>query len=239
MTIEKESGLIPPNYVIASCKPWHKDKFELLLATIVGQWEFVSTSDALSSAVLRLSPRYVFFLHWNWHVHSEIWVNYECVCFHMTDVPYGRGGSPLQNLISLGHSHTMLTALRMIEEMDAGPVYVKRPLSLDGRAEDIYLRAGDVSFDIIRWMVETEPEPIPQVGESVVFKRRKPEQSVLPVGRDLVQIYDHIRMLDAPTYPHAFLQYDNCRIEFTNADFQNEEIHANVVIRKTKNGFSK
>ena len=239
LTIEKESSLIPPNYVIASCKPWHKVSFELLVATTVGQWEFVSTSDALSSAVLRLSPRYVFFLHWNWHVHSEIWVNYECVCFHMTDVPYGRGGSPLQNLISLGNTQTMLSALRMVEEMDAGPVYAKRPLLLVGRAEEIYYRAGDISFDIIRWMVETEPEPIPQMGEPVVFKRRKPEQSVLPVAGDLIRIYDHIRMLDAPTYPHAFLQYDNCRIEFTNADLQNEEIHANVVIRKTKNGFSK
>ncbi len=26
-------------------------------------------------------------------------MKFECVCFHMTDVPYGRGGSPLQNLI--------------------------------------------------------------------------------------------------------------------------------------------
>ena len=239
MTIEKESSLIPSNYVIASCKPWHKVSFELLVATTVGQWEFVTTADALSSAVLRLSPRYVFFLHWNWHVHSEIWVNYECVCFHMTDVPYGRGGSPLQNLISLGNTQTMLSALRMVEEMDAGPVYSKRPLSLIGRAEEIYHRAGDISFDIIRWMVETEPEPIPQVGEPVVFKRRKPEQSVLPLAGDLIRIYDHIRMLDAPTYPSAFLKYGNCCIEFVNADLRNEEIHANVVIRKNEGGHSK
>lgn len=56
----------------------------------------------------------------------------ECVCFHMTDVPYGRGGSPLQNLIVRKHKKTKLTALKMTEEIDAGPVYCKRELSLDG-----------------------------------------------------------------------------------------------------------
>lgn len=30
------------------------------------------------------------------------------------------GGAPLQNLIQRGHRDTMLTALRMVREMDAG-----------------------------------------------------------------------------------------------------------------------
>ncbi len=37
---------------------------------------------------------------------------------HMTDVPYGRGGSPLQNLIARGHTSTKLTAMRMTAEVD-------------------------------------------------------------------------------------------------------------------------
>ena len=31
---------------------------------------------------------------------QEIHENYKCIIFHMTDLPFGRGGSPLQNLIS-------------------------------------------------------------------------------------------------------------------------------------------
>jgi methionyl-tRNA formyltransferase len=60
----------------------------------------------------------------------------------MTDIPYGRGGSPLQNLIARRRKKkTKLSALRMVEELDAGPVYTKTNISLMGRAEEIYLVA--------------------------------------------------------------------------------------------------
>ena len=88
-----------------------------------GVWRFVSGRQELTADLVnRLSPRYVFFLHWSWKVPTDIVENYECVCFHMTDVPFGRGGTPLQNLILLGHRRTKLTAFRMVEALDAGPV---------------------------------------------------------------------------------------------------------------------
>lgn len=153
----------------------------------------------------------------------------------MTDVPFGRGGSPLQNLIQAGIKETKVTALRMVEEMDAGPVYAKRTMSLAGRAEDIYLRAGELSWEMIRWIIETQPEPIPQQGEGTCFKRRKPEQSVLPMEGTLEKIYDHIRMLDAPTYPLAFIEHGDFRLEFSHAEFNGEEVRAQLVIRKRQN----
>ena len=116
--------------------------------------------------------------------------------------------------------------------MDAGPVYVKRPMSLEGRAIDVYKRAGAISVDIIRWMVQAEPAPQPQAGEPVIFKRRTPAQSALPTDADLVGIYNHIRMLDAPGYPLAFIEYGQFRVEFSNARLADEEIVAEVVIRK-------
>ncbi len=153
----------------------------------------------------------------------------------MTDVPYGRGGSPLQNLIVRGHKDTKLTALRMVREMDAGPVYVKRDLSLKGTAAEIYQRAGELSFEIIQWIVGNQPEPEPQSGEQVVFKRRKPEQSILPGTGGLEGLYDHIRMLDAPTYPLAFIDHGEFVIEFCDAHFEGQELNASVKIRKKQN----
>lgn len=153
----------------------------------------------------------------------------------MTDVPFGRGGSPLQNLIQAGIKETKVTALRMVEEMDAGPVYAKRTMSLAGRAEDIYLRAGELGWEMIRWIIETQPEPIPQQGEGTCFKRRKREQSVLPVEGTLEKIYDHIRMLDAPTYPLAFIEHGDFRLEFSHAEFNGDEVRAQLVIRTRQN----
>ena len=44
----------------------------------------------------------------------------------MTDLPYGRGGSPLQNLILKGKKTTKITAFKMIDKIDAGPIYLKK-----------------------------------------------------------------------------------------------------------------
>jgi methionyl-tRNA formyltransferase len=85
---------------------------------------------------------------------------------------------------------------------------------------------------MIRWMIAEEPVPQPQQGEVTKFIRRKPEQSVLPVQCDLAGLYNHIRMLDAPTYPLAFIDYGEFRLEFTRAELRCDELHAQVTIRK-------
>jgi methionyl-tRNA formyltransferase len=221
------------SYIVASSKPWHRSGFDDLKRLEGGRWIWVSSpEELLRSAGEESTLRYIFFLHWNWHVPVELWSRFECVCFHMTDVPYVRGGSPLQNLIFAGHESTKLTALRMVEELDAGPVYAKRELSLDGRAEEIYIRAGELSFEIIKWMIRNEPSSEPQQGDVVSFKRRKPGQSALPAAGALRLVYDHIRMLDGPTYPLAFVEHGNFRLEFSNAELLGDEIVARVVIRK-------
>lgn len=218
-------------YIVASSKEWHKASYNALKRQEAGEWYWVDSPNQLADLIERIAPRFIFFLHWNWLVPREIWERFECVCFHMTDVPYGRGGSPLQNLIKAGHGETKLSALRMVDEMDAGPVYTKRSLSLVGRAEDIYKRAGELSIEIIRWMIATDPEPIAQQGDVVTFRRRTPAQSELPQEGNLDVLYDHIRMLDAPTYPHAFIERAGYRYEFTQAERHGDELHASVVIR--------
>lgn len=231
---EQPSVSVRKSYVVASCKPWNKSNFDLVKSDVDADWHWVSTQEQLLQTLQICTPRYIFFLHWNWLVANVIWQNHECVCFHMTDVPYGRGGSPLQNLIVAGHKETKLTALRMVAEMDAGPVYTKRPLSLAGRAETIYQRAGVLSFEIIRWLIANEPKPIPQQGEVVLFKRRKPGQSLLPAQGDLETVYNHIRMLDAPSYPLAFVELGDFRLEFSNAVFDGSVVTTDVNIRKIK-----
>lgn len=220
------------SYIVASCKLWHRKTFEQVRDNLPGRWLFVATQNELVEAVREIGPRYIFFLHWNWMVPVELWSQHECVCFHMTDVPYGRGGSPLQNLIVAGNSETKVTALRMVEKMDAGPVYGKRAMTLEGRAEEIYLRVSDLCWEMIHWMISNEPAPIPQEGEVTKFIRRRPEQSILPDQGDLVDVFDHIRMLDAPTYPLAFIDYGDFRLEFSHAELRHEEVKAQIVIRK-------
>lgn len=222
-------------YIVAGSKPWNRRVFDEVIVHYPGKWYFIDKPECLTvETVSGLSPRYIFFLHWSWKVPREIVSNYECVCFHMTDVPYGRGGSPLQNLILRGHRKTKLTALRMVEDFDAGPVYLKEDLCLEGNAEEIYIRACYLSAQMIRRIIEEQPKPQPQVGEVVVFKRRKPQESRIPELPNLQALYDFIRMLDAEGYPRAFLEYAGFRYEFSRAALYDGRIIADVKITPIK-----
>lgn len=219
------------SYIVVGSKPWNKRVFDEVISKLPGEWHFISSPNELTiEYVKNINPRYIFFLHWSWKVPDDIIDNYECVCFHMTDVPYGRGGSPLQNLIIRGHRHTKLSALRMTHDFDAGPVYLKEDLCLMGNAEEIYIRATYLSAEMIKRIIREQPEPVPQTGEPTIFKRRKPEESEIPSIGSLEALYDFIRMLDAEGYPYAFLKYKGFRYEFRRAALYDGRIVADVII---------
>ncbi len=218
-------------YIVAGAKPWNRKVFDEVISRYPGQWRFICESNELTDELIEeVSPRYIFFLHWSWIVPAKLTDNYECVCFHMTDVPYGRGGSPLQNLIVRGHRTTKLTALRMSQKLDAGPVYLKEELSLEGNAEEIYVRASELSAEMIQRIVSEQIEPQHQAGDPVIFKRRGPSDSRIPGLANVNAVYDFIRMLDAESYPRAFLEYGGFRFEFSRAASYSDRIVADVTI---------
>lgn len=225
------------NYIVAGCKPWNNVSFKKIVENKKGNWHYATSQVDLKRILEIVNPRYIFFLHWNWIVPIDIISKYDCVCFHITDLPYGRGGSPLQNLIIRKKKETVLTALKMVEELDAGPIYCKSPLSLTGRAEDIYYRANLICWEMIEHIIKYNPVPQEQTGAVVRFKRRVPEESELPKTGGLGDIYDFIRMLDAPTYPLAFINYGEFKIEISHASFNENEVVAQIKIsQKNKEG---
>lgn len=118
----------------------------------------------------------------------------------------------------------------MVEELDAGPVYGKIEFPLSGSAQEIYEAVAELCYDLIEFIVKNEPDPKPQDGPVTLFSRRSPEQSKLPDQGSLETLYDHIRMLDADSYPHAFIEYGDFQIEFRDAKLFGGELVATVRI---------
>lgn len=206
------------NLVLLSEKKRHLTLFSRLSGSVKANWYHIAERTDLTAARLEeIKPDYVFIPHWSYILPADIYERFPCIVFHMTDLPYGRGGSPLQNLIVRGHKTTMVSALKVTRGLDAGPVYLKKPLDLGGTASEIFERADVVIHEMILEILEKEPLPLPQEGEIVVFERRKPEQSNISGLENIGEIYDYIRMLDAEGYPNAFLETEHFKIEFTNA----------------------
>jgi methionyl-tRNA formyltransferase len=156
-------------------------------------------SDLTYNNLARHCPDHVFFPHWSYIINEEIYRKFNCVIFHMTDLPFGRGGSPLQNLLERRIYKTKISAIRCVGDIDAGDIYLKRDFDISyGNANEIYLRAAEVISEMIDEIIMTDPQPKPQSGEVVLFKRRNASQSnILPLN-DLEDVYNYIRMLDAP-----------------------------------------
>lgn len=179
-----------------------------------------------------IGPEFVFFPHWSWIIPETVHSRFRCVVFHMTDLPYGRGGSPLQNLIMRGHTETRISALQCVSELDAGPIYLKRPLSLDGTAEQILTRASSLIEEMIAEILTERPHPVPQTGEVVAFTRRRAEDGDIGRLENAGQVYDHIRMLDGEGYPPAFLDTAALRLEFKDARLAGDVVEATVRIAR-------
>jgi methionyl-tRNA formyltransferase len=219
-------------YVLLSEKKWHESLFQNLDLNQPESWTWIRNKAEFTLEELKkLNPEKIFIPHWSYIIPPEIYETYECIVFHMTDLPFGRGGSPLQNLIARGIYDTKISALRVTEGLDTGPVYLKKPLNLNGTAEEIFLRASGVIEEMILEIISENLKPAEQTGEPEIFKRRKPEESNIANLTDINKLFDHIRMLDAEGYPAAFLEIGNFRLEFSRASLKtNNSILADVRI---------
>lgn len=221
-------------FIVLSEKKWNKDLVSELSSTTKDDWILISSREDFTVENLRkINPEIIFIPHWSYIIPSSIFNSFECIVFHMTDLPYGRGGSPLQNLIVRGHKTTKISALRVEEGLDTGDVYLKQELALDGKAQVIYERANAIISQMIIKIVEEKPLAIKQSGEAVLFKRRTKEMSSIENIEKLDEIYDYIRMLDADGYPNAFLETKFCKFEFKNVSINEDNtLEANVRIIK-------
>ena len=148
-------------------------------------------------------------------IQSERGIEIDTLSMFLGHYIAGRGGSPLQNLIVRGHKDTKISAIQVTPRLDDGPVYMKEALSLEGSAQEIFERCSEIIFTkMIPVFLKQELIPVPQEGEPVVFKRRKPEEGRITEDMPLDKIYDYIRMLDAEGYPRAYMDFGPYRLEF-------------------------
>jgi len=220
--------------IIATIKSWNIKNAEKLAQTIKDRTNIkiiTNKKELTAEKVKTLNPEYIFFPHWSWKIPQAIYANYPCIVFHMTDLPFGRGGSPLQNLIVRGYKQTKISAIKVVEAMDAGDVYLKEKLDLYGTADEIFMRASKIIFKkMIPQILENKIKPKAQQGEITTFKRRKPEESTIEGLQTLEQLYDHIRMLDGEGYPKAFIETEHFKIEFSRASRKPDGIIADAKI---------
>ncbi|MDB4626545.1 formyltransferase family protein [bacterium] len=220
--------------VVCSSKSWFK------LNPSVGDTHVVnylqSKDDLSIEALDQFKPDLVFFPHWNWIVSNEIFEKYTCIVFHTAPLPFGRGGSPIQNLIKYGYTKSPVCALAMSEGIDAGPIYDQIDISLNGSLSEILGRLNDVVNELILRLIDHLPEPKIQTGNAHLFKRLGVEDNEINYESNIEDFYDSIRMLDDPSYPNAYLNLEYVCIEFSDINRKGNELFCKVRILEKDKG---
>lgn len=179
------------------------------------------------------SPKKIFFIHWSKFIPKKIYNKFECIQFHCSDLPKFRGGTPIQNQIIRGIKNTKLSAFRVSEKIDTGPIYLKKNISLSNNASKIYSRIEKKSFEMIQEIIKKEIKPKKQRGVVTTFKRRKSNQSIINKKINTMnKIYDFIRMLDAENYPKANIKLNNFVCEFYDSKLINNCVYGKFKIKK-------
>lgn len=215
--------------VIASSKPWFfisekiRKKNQILFIK--------NKSDLTIRKISNFNPDLIFFPHWHWIVPNQIHEKYNCILFHTAPLPFGKGGSPIQNLILLGYESSPVCALKMTSKLDSGPIYGEKNLSLDGPLSKILQRLNEIVNEFIFELIDFLPEPKNQKGKEFIFKRKSKKDNLIPAEVSMKDFFNRIRMLDDISYPSSYIKYGDFIIEFKDSKFSNGEIICKAKIK--------
>lgn len=155
----------------------------------------------------------ILFIGWSWIIPDSFTESYLCLGIHPSDLPNYRGGSPIQNQIINGVINTKVSLITLSSKLDAGDIWQKQDLTLQGDSIDsIFENIVQSSILLLESFFSNYPNIKPQtqdVFKGSYFKRRKPEDSKLRLedisSMTLIELYNFIRCLTDP-YPNAYIE---------------------------------
>ena len=218
-------------YIIITKRKWDLNNFKKLKKNI-----FVLDRVNIIK-IKRINPKIIFFIHWSKFIDKSIFEKYLCIQFHSSNLPKGRGGSPIQNQIMLIIKKTKISAFKVSERLDSGPICIQGDLSLQGNALDILSKMEAKSVQMIKKIIKTKNLKFKkQKGKPSFFKRRKPSESKINAykTKTINKLYDFLRMLDAPGYPKAFIKLNKFKFSFNSIKIKKNTINAKVEITKNE-----
>jgi len=193
-------------------------------------WYKNSNLLSLSEFLKQVNPEYVFFFHWSEIVSDDVFNRYKCIVLHTSNLPDGKGGSPLQNQILDGIVSTQVNALDMVSDLDSGDIYCSSPITLQGTINEIYFAIAKVSLDLIGKCI-SGVKPKPQKSGGKIYKRNK--KNTIDFNQDLISIHNTIRMLDGDGYENAHVELGNYRLTFNRSKLNyNKSIISDVKITR-------
>ena len=134
--------------------------------------------------------------------------NHRNLVVHASDLPKGRGFSPLTYQIIEGLHRIPVCLLDAVELVDSGPVVYCEWISYEGHEliGELRQKLGEMTVELCRRFM-SEPTPLfgePQQGEPNTYPRRRPADSALDPNQTIAEQFNLMRTADNANYPEYF-----------------------------------
>ena len=129
---------------------------------------------------------------------------------HSSDLPEGRGWSPLTWQILEGKNEIPTVLFEASEKVDSGKIYLKQTIRFEGHelVDEMRDAQGRLIAKMVKNFVERHPESlvkgIEQSGKESYYPRRRPVDSKVDPDSSLRQIFLQLRVADNDSYPVFF-----------------------------------
>jgi methionyl-tRNA formyltransferase len=122
---------------------------------------------------------------------QALWLN-----VHPSLLPRWRGAAPIERAIMAGDTETGVSIIRLVEELDAGPIGAAEsfPIESDDDFITVFIRAGRLAPDLVERVLESR-EFRPQDGEPTYAEKIGPADRELDWSRPAEELHNRIRAL--------------------------------------------
>jgi len=129
---------------------------------------------------------------------------------HESDLPKGKGWSPLTWQILEGKNRIPITLIEADEKVDSGIIYAQSQIEFSGHdlVDELRSAQAESTLNLCKHFIKSYPEIIfqarEQKGKESFYPRRRPEDSRLDPDKTIRDQFNLLRVVDNETYPGWF-----------------------------------
>ena len=127
---------------------------------------------------------------------------------HESDLPKGKGFSPVQWQILNGQKEIIFTLFEAKKELDSGDIFLQKNVLFSGYElfDEIRDIQGKKTIELLTDFLDTYPiiNKRAQVGEETIYKRRKLNDDKLDINKTIQEQFNHLRIANNDKYPLWF-----------------------------------
>jgi methionyl-tRNA formyltransferase len=131
---------------------------------------------------------------------------------HESDLPKGKGWSPLTYQVLEGKNKIPITLFEADKSFDGGKIYFKKFIDLKGDelVDELREKQAQMTFYLIDKFLKERSDinGAKQIGKETFYQRRNPSHSELDINKSILENFNLLRVVDNERYP-AYFTYKN------------------------------